>query len=340
MSGTVQCKAHRPYATALSGQGLTFKLRMNIKRRVTLAAPALDMMGDMVNNSNDSSASRSTNHDSDVCVDTRAVETRAVLRSIPGEPVSVQTDVVAAEVPVALVFNGISHAVMMATPQDLPALALGFALSEGILSAPDECYGIEVRSLDAQQMTGGLVAAYEVQIDIASRRFATFKERRRTLAGRTGCGVCGVESLDAFELQVPKVSQPLWMPAITQPVLAQAFAELHAMQPINQQSGSLHAAGWVCPDGTLARVMEDVGRHNALDKLLGWRAAHSDVPLSGFVVMTSRASYELVRKCAFLDVPMLATISAPTSLAVTLAQSAGMQLYGWCRGASSVRYTP
>lgn len=265
---------------------------------------------------------------------------RRVQRYVNGQSQSEEMDNVSNEVPVALVFNGISHAVMMATPKDLQAFALGFALSEGILAAPDECYGIEVVPIEAQVATGGLTAACEVRLDISSRRFVALKDRRRSLSGRTGCGVCGVESLATFELDTPEVTQAQWVQSLGMDALARAFELLPGAQKINQQTGSVHAAGWALPNGQLLQVMEDVGRHNALDKLLGWRATQGkDVGEQGFVVMTSRASYELIRKCAFLDVPVLATISAPTALAVELAKQAHMGLYGLCRNQRVVKYT-
>ena len=244
------------------------------------------------------------------------------------------------EIPVALVFNGISHVVMMATPQHLKALALGFALSEGILASPDECYGIEVRPISADIATQGLTDACEVRLEISSRRFSGLKETRRAMSGRTGCGVCGVESLTAFELNTPQVQRPDWIDAVDPAKLINVFDQLPQTQTLNLQTGSVHAAGWVSPEGELIKTMEDVGRHNALDKLLGWRAgAGKHDAKDGFVIMTSRASYELIRKCAFLNVPILATISAPTALAITMATEAKMRLYGLCRKQQVEQYT-
>ncbi len=223
----------------------------------------------------------------------------------PGAATSApQQRTVAAEVPVALVFNDISHAVMMATPQDLEAFAVGFALSEGIV------------------------------VD----QFARLKEHRRALAGRTGCGVCGIDSLQALDLHPETVPVPPWVAGLDVETLARAFTALGPLQVLNAQAGSLHAAGWATPDGQLTDVLEDVGRHNALDKLLGRLALAGRLGEPGFVVMTSRTSYELVRKCARLGVPALATISAPTGLALQLAREAGMQLWGMCRPPAAVRY--
>jgi len=249
-----------------------------------------------------------------------------------------RADAVAAETPVALVFNGVSHAVMMATPSDLEDFALGFALSEGLIDSPADCYGIELRC-DGVAGGGDLEApAVEVHLEIASRCFARLKERRRSLAGRTGCGVCGIDSLQALDLLPEAVPQPAWLQGLDARTVLAAFDGLAALQPLNRAVGSLHAAGWALPDGLLTDVLEDVGRHNALDKLLGRLAAAGRLGEPGFVVMSSRASYELARKCARLGVPALATISAPTSLAVRIAAQAGMRLWGLCRGPRAVLY--
>jgi FdhD protein len=237
-------------------------------------------------------------------------------------------DEVAVEMPVALVFNGISQAVMMATPTDLEAFALGFALSEGLLRSRAECYGIEL----LMQAEG-----CEVQLQVAASAEMRLKEQRRTLAGRTGCGLCGIDSLRQLDLTPPPLAT---RGEIAPAAVARAIVQLPAWQPLNAQTGAHHAAAWATPDGQLLTVMEDVGRHNALDKLLGQRLLDGQ-PLDdgGFVIMSSRASYELVMKCSRLSVPVLATISAPTTLAVDLANRTGLQLYGFCRGEQAVLYT-
>jgi len=241
-----------------------------------------------------------------------------------------ETDQIAAEVPVALVFNGISHAVMMATPQDLEAFALGFSLSEGILDSVADCYGIEVQAS---------ANACEVQLDVSSRCFQRLKERRRSLAGRTGCGVCGIDSLSALDLEPAPMPPQAWAAQLQATTVLRALQAMPPLQVLNAACGSLHAAGWARPDGVLTDVLEDVGRHNALDKLLGQLAQAGRLGQPGFVVMSSRASYELVRKCARLNVAALATISAPTALAIQIAQTAGLQLWGLCRDPRAVRYT-
>lgn len=235
----------------------------------------------------------------------------------------------AAEVPVALVFNGVSHAVMMATPHDLEDFALGFALSEGLIDAPADCRGIDVI---------GHGEAFEAQLEIASGCFARLKERRRTLAGRTGCGLCGIDSLAALELCPTPIEPPAWVAALDASALRRAFAELPAHQLLNARTGALHAAGWAHPDGTLSDVLEDVGRHNALDKLIGRLAHQRRLGEAGFVVMSSRASYELALKCARLGVAALATLGAPTALAARIATQARVQLWGQGRRGAARRY--
>lgn len=253
-----------------------------------------------------------------------------VLRRRHGDT-SQTADRVVEELPVALVFNGISHAVMMATPADLHEFALGFALSEGLVDSPADVYGVEVF---------GSPGACEVHLDIASRCFARFKARRRALAGRTGCGVCGIDSLAALDL-LPEIVTPRdWVASMPASTVLRAIDAMPALQKLNAAVGAVHAAGWAGPDGALLDVLEDVGRHNALDKLLGRLALQGRSREDGFVVMSSRASYELVRKCARLDIPLLATISAPTSLALDIASRAGLQLWGLCRSPRATRYVP
>ncbi|WP_245703878.1 formate dehydrogenase accessory sulfurtransferase FdhD [Oryzisolibacter propanilivorax] len=240
----------------------------------------------------------------------------------------------AAEVPVALVFNGISHAVMMVTPQDLAEFAVGFALSEGVVEQAHECRDVQV----LQQGSGTPDESCAVHVEIPPRQFMRLKERRRALVGRTGCGVCGIDSLQALDLHPAPMATPDWCARLDAARVLRPFATLGQCQVLNVRAGSLHAAGWATPEGELTDVLEDVGRHNALDKLLGRLALAGRLGEPGFVVMTSRTSYELVRKCARLQVPALATISAPTTLALQLAREAGMQLWGLCRPPTALRY--
>jgi FdhD protein len=252
-----------------------------------------------------------------------------------------QTRVLANEVPMALVFNGISHAVMMGTPQDMEDFALGFALSEGIIDRAADCYGIEVNTVAAA--AAGLpegMDGIEIQLDIASRCFARLKDRRRNMSGRTGCGVCGVDSFAALDLDFPALQPQPWIAQIDLPTVLRAMEQLPDLQLLNQQAGAIHAAGWATLDGQLHHVLEDVGRHNALDKLLGRMARTGRLGEPGFVVLSSRGSHELVRKCAKLGVAALATISAPTAMGVRMAELTGLRFWGLCRPPQAVLYAP
>ncbi len=248
-------------------------------------------------------------------------------------------DTLAAEVPVALVFNGISHAVMMATPQDLEDFALGFALSEGILDAAGDCRGVEVEAVSAAD--AGLpegVPGVEVRLEISTRSFERLKGRRRSIAGRTGCGICGVESFAALDIAPQRVPARDWIGRIDAATVLRAFADLPARQTLNARAGAIHAAGWATVEGELVDVLEDVGRHNALDKLLGRLARAGRLAEPGFVVMSSRGSHELVRKCARLGIAAMATISAPTAMGVRMAELCGVRFWGLCRAPRAVLY--
>lgn len=248
-------------------------------------------------------------------------------------------DTLAAEVPVSLVFNGVAHAVMMATPQDLEAFALGFALSEGILDHARDCFETEVQAVPACHAgLPGEVDAIQVELTISARSFERLKSRRRSMAGRTGCGVCGVESFAGLDLDLEPLAPLRWIERVDAPSVLRAFDALPSRQLLNAQAGAIHAAGWATLDGTLLDVMEDVGRHNALDKLLGTLAMNRRLGQPGFVVMTSRGSHELVRKCARLGIAALCTVSAPTAMGVQMAQRAGVRLWGLCRAPRAVLY--
>lgn len=253
---------------------------------------------------------------------------------VDGDHIATGLDQLIEEIPVALVYNGISHAVLLATPTDLEDLALGFSLSEGILASRAELY-------DAERVDGS--RGIELRLEIASERFAALKAHRRNLAGRTGCGLCGVESLDALARPHPPLP-----PGAPVPVEA-AFAGLAALpghQPLRQATGAVHAAAWVDREGSIQALREDVGRHNALDKLLGHLAATRFDPAGGFVLVSSRASYEMVQKTLALGIGCLVAVSAPTGLAVELAEDAGLGLAGFARDrrmviyAGAARFTP
>jgi FdhD protein len=244
-----------------------------------------------------------------------------------GARADITTDWLAEEVPVALVFNGISHAVMLASPLDLEEFALGFGLSEGLLEQASELYGVEVVRVDA---------GIEVQLHVASACEARLKARRRNLAGRTGCGLCGAESLVQLARPLPRLRSHL---RVAPSAVATALRTLKHEQALQQSTGASHAAAW-CDAGGQARIVrEDVGRHNALDKLIGAMVRRAAPAGEGFITVTSRASYEMVQKTAMAGVSLLVAVSAPTALAVDLARQAGVALAGFARGEDFVCYT-
>jgi FdhD protein len=236
-------------------------------------------------------------------------------------------DAVADEVPVALVYNGISHAVMLATPADLEDFALGFSLSEGIVDHPGQCYGIEIEPG---------VDGVSVMLDVASAAFVRLKDKRRSMAGRTGCGLCGVDSLAQVRRSLPSVQAPAGVDAAG---VARALADIAGGQALTQRTGAAHAAAWCALDGSLVALREDVGRHNALDKLIGAMARTGLQADGGFLLLTSRVSLEMTQKAAMAGIGLLAGMSAPTLAAIELAEDAGMTLLAFARGQGFVCYT-
>ncbi|MDD5275986.1 MAG: formate dehydrogenase accessory sulfurtransferase FdhD [Methylovulum sp.] len=240
---------------------------------------------------------------------------------------SIEQDYVAEEVPVALVYNGIPHVVMLATPTNLEDFALGFSLTEGIIGDPHELLATRIYN-----RANGI----EVQIKIPEQRFQCLADKGRNLTGRTGCGLCGATTLkQAVRTPVP-VQTDL---TVNAEQIITALTEIKGQQRINQLTGSVHAAAWVIPDTGIIAVREDVGRHNALDKLIGALLRTGKKPSMGFVIVTSRASYEMVQKTAFSGIGLLAAISAPTGLAIRLADQAGVTLVGFARTDQHVVYT-
>jgi FdhD protein len=229
--------------------------------------------------------------------------------------------VVPDEVPVALVYNGISHVVMMATPLDLEDFALGFSLSEGILNDPAELLDVET------------APAGEVRLQIAGRAFAALKERRRNLTGRTGCGLCGVDSIDQAIRDLPPIVNDRRFAVAA---IFRAIDALPALQLLNQESRTLHAAAFCDAEGTVLALREDVGRHNALDKLIGFLRRQKIDPATGFAVITSRCSSEMVQKAVAMGLPMLVAVSAPTGLAQELADRHGLTLVALARSDSLI----
>ncbi|MDP9095175.1 MAG: formate dehydrogenase accessory sulfurtransferase FdhD [Pseudomonadota bacterium] len=237
-----------------------------------------------------------------------------------------RADWLADEVPVALIFNGISHAVMMTSPADLEDFALGFGLTEGLLASASELYGVE-----QHEVRGGI----ELHLDVAAACAWRLKERRRTLAGRTGCGLCGTDSLDQVRRDLPNAPAS----RVAAPAMSRAQRELRMFQAVQQLTGATHAAAWCAREGKVQLVREDIGRHNALDKLVGAMVRARTNPAEGFICITSRASFEMVQKTAMAGVGMLAAVSAPTALAVETARHCGVTLAGFVRGDDLVAYT-
>ncbi len=236
-------------------------------------------------------------------------------------------DSIAEETAVALTYNGVSFAVMMATPQDLEDFALGFSLTEGILRQPNELLDCEERLA-----SNGI----EIALTITNQRFADLRTRRRNLAGRTGCGLCGVDSLEQALRPLQRVEHEL---VITLDAISRALTEVPARQAINQEVHAIHAAAWTLPDGTVQDIREDVGRHNALDKLIGAMARTGANAAGGFAVVTSRCSYEIVQKAVAVGIGILVAVSAPTALAVRLAEAAGLTLIARANGQRCTLYT-
>jgi len=226
------------------------------------------------------------------------------------------------EVPVALIYNGVSHAVMLASPGDIADFALGFSLSEAIIDSPQE-----LLDLDVAPAGEGI----EVRLTITARRFAGLKDRRRSLAGRSGCGLCGVESLaDAMRVLPTATDQA----SLSLRSIRRALDGLAPLQRLNRMAGAVHAAAWVDPDGVIRHLAEDVGRHNAFDKVIGAMARHPGGRPPGFALLTSRLSYELVQKAATTGISALVAISAPTALAVEAATRAGICIVALARADS------
>jgi len=239
-------------------------------------------------------------------------------------------DWLADEVPVALVFNGISHAVMLATPADLDDFALGFGLTEGLLSEASELHDVEIK-----QTSLGI----EVHMDVAGACEFRLKERRRNLTGRTGCGLCGTESLEHVHRTLPTSTEGAKGIHVTPAAVARALRGLREAQALQQSTGAAHAAAWCSPEGDALLLREDIGRHNALDKLAGAMSRAKLDATQGFVCVTSRASFEMVQKTAMTGASMLVAVSAPTVLAVRTAQAAGLALAGFARREDFVAYT-
>jgi formate dehydrogenase accessory protein FdhD len=258
---------------------------------------------------------------------TKPARTRTFLRLAGAEQSEGSADV-AEEVPVAIAYNNHPHVVMMATPADYEDFAVGFTLTEEIVASVDQISAVTVVPYSQ---------GVEIQIAIPQGAADALADRGRQLVGRTGCGLCGVQTI-ADTLRPMRQVQPPPKP-IAPAALWRAESALVDRQTLNQATAAVHAAAWATFDGTLQVVREDVGRHNALDKVIGALARSHRSAADGFIVMTSRASYELVQKISVMGIPLLAAVSRPSGLAIRLAESAGITLVGLLRGQSANVYT-
>ena len=239
--------------------------------------------------------------------------------------VTERQDTLAKEVPVALVYNDIAHTVMMCSPRDLEDFAMGFSLTEGIIDKPADIYGIDI-----EEVCNGM----EARIELATRCFVALKDHRRTLTGRTGCGICGAEQIQQVYKNIKKLDRTL---TLNVRQFDTCLQQLYEAQELGKQTGSTHAAAFFSAEGKLLAIREDVGRHVALDKLLGWHAK-ADKP-QGFIVVTSRASYEMVQKTVSCGIEMLIAISAATDLAVQMAEQYNLTLVGFAREGRATIYS-
>jgi FdhD protein len=228
--------------------------------------------------------------------------------------------IVPEETAVAFSYDGGSYAVMMATPQDLQDFALGFSLTEGVISSADD-----VRQLDVIEHDAGV----ELRMWLNEPRAAALSQRRRYLAGPTGCGLCGIDSLEEAVRALPTIGAGA---TFTPQDIMQALESLAPRQELNRQTRAVHAAAFWRPGNGLVAVREDVGRHNALDKLTGALARGAVSVREGMVLLTSRVSVEMVQKTAVLGAPLIVAVSAPTALAIRTAEAAGITLAAIARG--------
>lgn len=246
----------------------------------------------------------------------RAIDLRAV------RPDGHATDKVrplAIEAPIAIEYNGLGYAVMMATPVDLHDFAVGFSLSEKLIAAPEE-----IVDIDIFEAANG----WFLRVQVNPARMEPIFERARQRVSEGSCGLCGLENLEQVMRPLPPIVAPV---RASSTAIFSALANLDGRQPLNRATGAAHGAAFCTNDGAVQIVREDVGRHNALDKLIGALARQGIDPASGFFLLTARCSYELVEKTIIAGCPLLVTISAPTTLAVERAEAHGLTLVSLAR---------
>jgi FdhD protein len=261
--------------------------------------------------------------------DLPATDLRLLARRLTHDDrVTAVEEAVAAEVPVALVYNGISYAVMMASPADLEDFALGFSLTEGLADTPAD--------LTVQEVVADDERGIEVRMALRGEHFAQMLQKVRNITGRTGCGICGTSDLDTLHGRKRQNPKPI---TVERAAIRKALADLDRFQDVRSRTGAVHAAAWVDARGRIQLVREDVGRHNALDKLVGALARAGIDGGQGFCLITSRCSFEMVQKTAAAGIPLLVAISAPTTLAIDTARAAGVTLVAFARGDGMTAYT-
>lgn len=274
----------------------------------------------------------------DTDVDVPSVQQRQVLR-YTNDALTTAMDDIAEETAIALVYNGISHVVMMSTPKDLYDLAIGFSLSEKIVDDANE-----ILDISATKQTLGI----EVNITVSNRAVWRLKQQRRNMTGRTGCGLCGAESLQqAMKNQQSTIADekknkqaPRELSELTNVAIQKAVLDLQAHQPLQQMTGAVHAAAWCDESGNIQLIREDIGRHNALDKLIGaLNASNIVINHSSFLLISSRASYEMISKAHVAGISLLVAVSAPTALAINIAKNTGMTLVGFARNGRHTIYS-
>lgn len=258
---------------------------------------------------------------SDGIEDPRSVVTATRRITHRAEGIAAADRMVPEETPIALSYGGTTHAVMMASPADFEDFALGFSITEGIVTAADEIDAVEVQDLGA---------GIDIQIRLRDSANRRFEARRRRLAGPVGCGLCGIESIEEAMRSVDEVDASHLR--LTPEDITRAVRLLSGLQPMHRQTGAVHAAGFYLPGKGVVMAREDVGRHNALDKLAGALSREGISGQGGAVVVTSRVSVEMVQKTAAIGAPFIIAVSAPTALAIRTAEAAGMTLIALVRG--------
>jgi FdhD protein len=250
-----------------------------------------------------------------------------VLKPDHGAAEVIERDIIL-EAPIAIEYNGIGYAVMMATPIDLEDYAVGFSMSEGLVSHTDD-----ILAIDAHKADLGWILRIQVPQENAAKVFARARQR----VSESSCGLCGMDNLEEVMRPLPRITAQI---AVADAAIFSALSALRSHQTLNAQTGSAHAAAFCATDGAILMIREDVGRHNALDKLIGALARGNIDSSAGFIILTARCSLELVQKAILANCPMLVTISAATDLAIDMAKKSGLRLISLARADSALTAMP